>query len=292
MPKDAKVYSFSSMGTTWEVTLFGCDDATVQTTGAAIEDAARSFDQLYSRFKDTSLVSTIAESPGLYTVPADLVHMLRLYQDFYLASNQRFTPCVGRLLESVGYDQSYRGTALPTLADVPDFSSTIRILDTTRIQVEHPVLLDVGAIGKGYFIDLAARILEKHHIDAYLINGGGDIRYRHTEALTVGLEHPALNSEIMGTIALTRGALCGSAGNRRTWGKYHHIINPVLKESPTDIVGSWAVAPTAAIADAVATFLFLAPPEKLPSEYQVPWLLMRSDGSAEYGNEFLVNFFS
>jgi thiamine biosynthesis lipoprotein len=223
---------------------------------AAIARRIEEYDLVYSRFRDDSLVARIAEAAGRYEFPADAAALFGLYRSLYIATDGAVTPLVGARLESLGYDRTYSlrpdGSRIPVPArdDVVDWDGAV--LTTTA-----PVLLDVGAAGKGYLVDLVARMLRDAGIDEYVVDASGDLVHRGPESMTVALEHPSDPSIAIGVYELQNAALCASSGNRRTWGDgLHHILDGLTGEPTMSVAATWAIAPTALEADGLATGLF------------------------------------
>ena len=77
--------------------------------GLVEQIAARveAFDRTYSRFRDDSLVSAIARTPGTYPFPDDAPELFELYRRLYEATDAAVSPLVGRTLETLGYDRGY-----------------------------------------------------------------------------------------------------------------------------------------------------------------------------------------
>ena len=77
--------------------------------------------------------------------------------------------------------------------------------------------MDFGAAGKGYLIDLVAKVLQKHKLDYFCVDAGGDMFYHNigNEKLRVGLEHPDNPKQVIGVANIYNQSICASAGNRR-----------------------------------------------------------------------------
>src|SRR6185503_10886775 len=100
---------------------------------------------------------------GRFELPADSAALFGLYRRLYDATAGAVTPLVGRLLSDAGYDAAY-GLRPGTLSAPPAWDEAMRfedgVLTTTR-----PVLLDFGAAGKGYLVDLVAQVLRTAGFD-------------------------------------------------------------------------------------------------------------------------------
>lgn len=268
-------HTYDAFGSHWEITVW--DDMPSSHFHALIgEILARSerFEKSFSRFRPTSFVSRLAEEKriGDIDVPEHFIAMLRPYFQLQSATDGKITPLVGHTLSDLGYDAAYSLTPQKIVRLAPDLSETVAILGDTHIAVKYPVLFDFGAIGKGYFCDRIADFLRENNIQRFLVNGSGDIVYEgNGEAIHVGLEHPNDTTKVIGSVEMTRDALCASGTNRRRWRNYHHIIDPDTTTSPEHLLATWVRAENAATADLLATALFLANPNALriaiPFEY-------------------------
>ena len=145
-------------------------------------------------------------------------------------------------------------------------------------------LLDFGAAGKGYLVDLISQLLEAEGITTYCVDGSGDIFYKNAKnkKLRVGLENPQNTAEVIGVVEVCNQSICGSATNRRKWGNYNHIMNPNTLHSVQDIQATWVVANSALLADALATCLFLVKPEVLLADYNFEYVVIKNDMSIEH----------
>lgn len=264
---EPQTFSYESMGTGWAVSIW--DDIPSQELNILKEDIIRmssDFDHTYSRFIQSSLIWKLAKLQGVQEVPTDLVRMLRLYETLHALSGGKLNPLVGFALSDLGYDETYSLQKKEAIRSVPDFSSTLRILDDNHIELHDFVLIDLGALGKGYFVDTIASYLKQKGMQRFLVNGSGDIYYKGNGIpLRAGLEDPNDTSKVLGVLEITDGALCASAGNRRTWGEYHHTLDPDSLTSPREIAASWVKAPSAALSDGLCTCLMLTEPERYTS---------------------------
>ncbi len=261
------MFSYESMGTGWSVSIW--DDVAESRSNeleSAIIQMSMAFDKTYSRFIDTSLVWELAQKKGIAEVPNDLVTMLRLYAVLHDLSGGKLNPLVGFALSDLGYDAEYSLKKKSTIRNVPPFKTALRIIDDTHIHLTENVLIDLGALGKGFFVDKIAAFLKENGVRRFLVNGSGDIYYSGNGIpLRAGLEHPDDASKVIGTLDLLEGSLCASAGNRRTWGDYHHTIDPDSLTSPTVIKASWVRSSSAALSDGLCTCLLLTEPERYGS---------------------------
>lgn len=267
------------MGCPWEIDIW--DAEIPENVDKKVIDLLDSFNATYSRFRNDSLVARFACESGRIVVPRDCVTMLRIYQGLYEASDGRMNPLIGQTLSDAGYDAQYSLTPKVKLAQTPPFEEVITIIDDETIELTQPVLIDFGALGKGYAVDLVVQFLASLCLTSYVVNGSGDMRHVGQYPLTVGLEHPDDERQIVGTIELTNRSLASSGSNRRVWGMYHHILDPHNQMSPDFITSTWVHAHDAATADIIATALFLVTPEVLQEKYSFEYVLLNKDGYAK-----------
>ena len=234
----------------------------------------------------------MSREAGTYTLPADAEKMLDLYQDLYQRTGGALTPLIGQVLVDAGYDPAYSLTVgTPTR---PPAWDDVLVYDFPTLTLKRPALLDFGAAGKGYLIDIVGGILAARGLTRFCIDAGGDLLYRRDDATTlrVGLEHPSRIDHVIGVATIGSGSICGSAGNRRTWGPYHHIINPHTLASPRHLLGTWVVAETALLADAIAGCLFFAPASALKPRYTFEYLILLADGTTQRSAGFPAEVFT
>ena len=244
-------------------------------------DRIETFDRTWSRFREDSLVSRIATTPGVHEFPDDAPALFDLYRRLYEATDAAVSPLVGTALESLGYDRAYSLRASATPATVPRWEDAIawdgRALTTLR-----PVSLDVGAAGKGYLVDLVSGMLAEAGHEEFIVDGSGDIRHHGSSIMRVGLEHPLDTTMAFGIANVGEGAICSSATNRRAWGDgLHHVIDATTGLPTRAIIATWAIAATALEADGLATALFFADPARLAESFDFTYVRMHSTGRVE-----------
>ncbi|MFW5720387.1 MAG: FAD:protein FMN transferase [Candidatus Dojkabacteria bacterium] len=286
-------WSFEATGTWWTIDVWNVQEERLREIEQGIARKVQSFENTFSRFKPDSLVSRLKGQVGEFEVGEDFIDLLKLYMCFFDITAGKFTPLIGSQLEEAGYDQNY-SFAGRVRHNVPDLIAVTDIVDNKTVRVYCPVSFDFGAVGKGFLIDLLSGCLVSCSLGGFCVEAGGDMFfYRNNDKsensappyLKVGLEHPACHDRVIGSVFLAPNtAICGSSGNRRMWGKYHHILNPHKLRSSRLILASWVVSSYAALADAAATALFLAEPEILRGMEGVEYCVVDSNGIRTSGN--------
>ncbi|NDK90838.1 FAD:protein FMN transferase [Gordonia desulfuricans] len=272
-------WRFEAIGTVWEIT-----------TDAPLSDAARAevraeidrIDRVWSRFRDDSMVAEMARTPGRYPVAASDAVLLDWYRRLYEITAGAVTPLVGATLADAGYDAQYSLTPASTIAPVPAWDDVIewRPGDVAgaagELVVRHPVLLDIGAAGKGFVVDRVAAVVAAHTGGPHVVDAGGDMVISAREhPVRIALEHPGDPRRAIGVVELSGGAVCASAPNRRAWADWHHIVDPHTGRPTREVLATWVFADEtttgpAMTADGLATALFFTPATALQARLGAP----------------------
>jgi thiamine biosynthesis lipoprotein len=287
-------FEFDAIGTHWQIDIADIITPAKQTNLlekiiSLIED----FDITYSRFRKDSLVTKMSEKKGIYLLPDNAKQLLSLYKKLYALTEHAFTPLIGQVLVDAGYDAAY--SLKPKTLHRPPEWQTVIAYNYPEIEIKKPVLLDFGAGGKGYLIDLVSDLLKKNSIQEFCVDAGGDMFYEniHDEKkLRVGLEHPDNPDEVIGVATIRNQSICASAGNRRRWKNFHHIINPKTLISPKEIKATWVVADRTLLADALATCLFFVPAKTLLKHFDFSYAIIQEDYSLEVSSDFPAEMFT
>ncbi|MDQ0117655.1 thiamine biosynthesis lipoprotein [Pseudarthrobacter defluvii] len=286
---DQEDFSFQAIGTGWHITTPLPLPAAVRTR---VLGRVEKFDGEWSRFRADSRVAAMARRPGRYSFPEEAAPLGELYRQLYDLTNGAMTPLIGGSLERLGYDAAYSLRAAGPPLPAPDWESVLTWSGTV-LTASAPVVLDIGAAGKGLLVDLLAQELAAAGVGGFVIDAGGDLLARGTGPVSVALEHPYNPAQAIGVVDLEGRALCASAANRRAWGDgLHHVLDGTTGQPVRTAVATWALAETAMVADALATALFFVPGALLQEAFDFSWLTVFSDGSAAYSTEFEGKLFA
>lgn len=249
-----------------------------------LEETITNFDNTYSRFKDTSLLSTLNKNR---TIPYDyhLAMMLTKAKEVSTATGGVFDLFIKEVLEKKGYggtDTSEKDMFLNQQEST--IASDFVIADDT-IALIGDKGVDLGGIGKGYLIDMLATMLkEEFSLPYFLINGGGDIYASsdHGNNVELYLEHPTNEEEYIGKILVKDASFCCSSSFKRRWQKDGKIVNHFI--APVDIwSASYVLGPDATTTDMYATvFCILAKEEATIEAFSMmshlEYLVIKDDG--------------
>ena len=260
---------------------------------------------IYHRFEGLENLCTINElvdgQHRTVTVDRRIVDMLLYAKDMHEMTDGRVNIAMGSVL-SIWHDYRTEGMNDPSAAKIPPMD---RLTDAARHTDIHCLVideeactvtltdpgmtLDVGAIAKGYAVEMVARSLEEKGVSGYVLNVGGNVRTVGAKAdgtpWIVGIENPLEDEENPYTadLQLEGEALVTSGSYQRYYvvaGKrYHHIIDPNTLMPSEGFLSVSVVCKNSADGDALSTALFcmtaeegLALVESLP-DVEAIWVL-------------------
>jgi thiamine biosynthesis lipoprotein len=285
-------FEFEAIGTHWKIDFDNTSVYSPADIEAQIRNRIDIFDKVYSRFREDSLVTQISKQAGEFEFPEDAEKLFSIYKSAYLATNGLVTPLIGNVISDAGYDANY--SLVPKNVTSPYAWEEVLTYNHPVLEVKQKVILDFGAAGKGYLVDIVGELLLNLGINNFFIDAGSDMLTMGEmgEDEKIGLEDPENFNQVIGVVQIKNQSLCASAGNRRKWDKYTHIINPKTLESPKNILATWVVADEAIVADALATCLFFVNPEDLVPQFKFEHLILYTDRSVNMSNNFPAQLFT
>ena len=282
-------YSFDYFDTVTTITGYAesreAFDAVANSVFAELEEYHRLF-TIYHRFEGLENLCTVNELVGgqhrTVTVDRRIIDLLLYAKDMYERTNGRVNIAMGSVL-SIWHDYRTIGMDDPTAAELPPMDKLLDaaghtdinclVIDeaSSTVTITDPAMkLDVGAIAKGYAVEMAARSLEERGITGYVLNVGGNVRTvggkADGEAWTVGIENPAEDAEepYFAYLFLEGHSLVTSGSYQRYYvveGKrYHHIIDPDTLMPGDTYLSVSVLCESSAQADALSTALFCMSP--------------------------------
>lgn len=286
-------FDFQAIGTTWQIDI----QKELSKEGESllykkIMDRIDEFDIAYSRFRSDSLITKMSKEAGKYKLPDDADKMIYLYKKMYEVTGGLVTPLIGQVLSDAGYDAKY--SLVEKELSKPKKWDEVIYWDTPNLTLSEPALLDFGAGGKGYLVDIVSEILEAEGVKNYCVDASGDMRQRSEsgEVLKVGLENPRDVSEVVGVVEIQNQSLCGSGVNKRKWGRFYHVISPETLSSPKEIEAVWVVAQSTLLSDLLTTALFFVSPETLQKHFEFEHLVLYSDFTVSKSGSFNAELFT
>jgi FAD:protein FMN transferase len=178
----------------------------------------------------------------------------------------------GPLIEAWGFTKrSGRRPTDPQLRDALQFVGWQRLRldpETRDVYLPEGMSINLGAIGKGHALDRIAAQLRLAGIDDFLLHGGnssllarGHADRNASAGWLVGLSHPTRTNVRLGGIRLRDQALATSGSGKQFFHyqgqRYGHVIDPRTGWPAGDCHSLTVLANDAALADAMATGLFV-----------------------------------
>lgn len=266
-------------GTIVDITFYG--DNTMKTT-EALQSISSDFKQLHKAWNpwDTwamgranKLIKTMewfSYNPSLYNLLVD-------GKKYSEKSHGLFNPTMGNFTKLWGFNSDEITIIEPPTAQQVDNllmqlpSMNDVTISGVRIKSSKPnIVFDFGGMAKGLAVDIAINSLKKFNIQNAMINAGGDIKVigKHGKRFWhIGIRHPRKKDSILAGIDLHPKESIFTSGDYERYfiykGKrYHHIIDPRTGYPASESMSVTVIDPNAALADAAATALFVAGPDK------------------------------
>jgi FAD:protein FMN transferase len=228
-------------GTNVQVSIYGGPAARAEALGAQVmQEFQRLHDKLHAWQPSalTALNDSIARGEP-YQGDAELVYLLKQAAALAARSDNTFNPAIGHLIRLWGFQSSEITPHAPAPAEIQhwldaDPRMSDLVFDGTRISSRNrAVMIDLGGFAKGYALDRAARILRAGHVQAALVNVGGNILALGrpgARAWRVGIQDPR-GEGVLASVPLHDNEAIGTSGDYQRFfmqdGKRRpHIIDP------------------------------------------------------------------
>lgn len=280
--RDEAVFNGLTMGTSYNIKLTlpaaGADRETVR---QGIEKVLNAVNRRMSTYLDDSELSTVNKAKTTDRIPIsrELSKLLAEALQISRYTNGAFDITVGPLVNLWGFGPVKRKPVIPprklieqTLART-GYEKIKLGMDPYFIQKAEPDLyLDLSGIAKGYGVDQVAAYLDKQAIKNYMIEIGGEIKTKGTNASglpwRIGVEKPVTDQRAVERIMQLENLGMATSGDYRNFfeingRRYSHIIDPATGYPVSHNLESVSVLDeSTARADALATALTVMGPEE------------------------------
>jgi FAD:protein FMN transferase len=238
----------------------------------ALDEAAR-LEQQLTIFRESSEVSFInryAASKAVCVSPA-LFELLRLCQSLYHETQGAFDITSGPLSRCWGFLK--RQGRIPDANEIESAKALVgsdkMLLDgeSSTIRFARPgVAINLGSIGKGYALDRLKAMMRNHVTSAMLSAGSSSLCAIGSGdggpgGWVVGIRHPRHQHRRLAVLRLRDSAMATSGDEEQFFeydGKrYGHIIDPRTGLPAASVASVTVLAPSGAIADALATAFYV-----------------------------------
>ncbi|MDO5015855.1 MAG: FAD:protein FMN transferase [Eubacteriales bacterium] len=248
---------------------------------ALVEDRLSYYNELYTAFEPSDNyvnVFDLNDRAGhiCQDLEPDLFNLLSVAVELAKASEGAFNPAMGRLT-GLWKEAGAISRARPDEAYIPDelsLKEAGKHMDYLKLRLEpedksvqfldDQMRLDLGAMAKGYAVELLAKDIQKAGFNHVLLSVGGNVRAIGSkpegQAWQVGIQDPELHDQVLETLEICDGAVVTSGVYERNFsyeGKLcHHIIDPQTLYPSERYLSVSLIGPDSGLADALATALF------------------------------------
>jgi len=248
---------------------------------AALDEVDRLEEQLsvYRTASEVSRINQLAASEPV-SVETGLFDLLALAVRLHTETGGALDVTTGPLSEVWGF--SRRGGQLPNQQQLDEAMARVGS-DKLELDAENQTVrfrvpgmkINLGAIGKGYALDRCAELLEARGIRDFMIHGGQSSivarGWSHevvpaaapptASGWIVGIHDPSRHTRRLAEIRLADRAL-GTSGSEKQFFRHQdrrlsHVLDPRTGWPAQGLLSATVAAPTATLADALATALFV-----------------------------------
>lgn len=209
-------------------------DADMETVKARVAE----LEQVFNRYHSQSELARVNEQASVAPVGigADMARVLAASAAWHKLSGGAFDPTVGPLIEL--WQHAGKVGALPSEEEIAatdgrvGFGEVIFSHDGRIMFAREGMMLDFGAIAKGFISDEVVRLLQNRGLKRGIVDAGGNAVAFGDGRFTFGIADPrfAGHDELLATVKAGKGAVITSGNYERyvTIGgkRYSHIIDP------------------------------------------------------------------
>jgi len=267
-----------AMGTLVDISIWTNNDGLAQRAISAVTQQLDDATHRWHAWRPstvTELNSKIAAGQP-DSVDALTLDLIEKSQRLSIASGSLFNPTIGKLIEVWGFHTDDRPDIPPPTQEQIDtllsYAPTMADLhfDGNHVtSTNRHVQLDFGGVAKGYAVDLAVDRIRKLGVQNAIVDAGGDLRAIGSHGdrpWRIGIRNPRGPGVIASLEARGDESIFTSGDYERYFmykGKrYHHIIDPRTGYPSTGASSATVIHTDAATADAAATALIVAGPQK------------------------------
>lgn len=276
------------MATRFEIVMHGGDPARMRAAAEEAFDEIERLESQLSLFRPSSEISNVNSRAAIEPVQVSLetFRLLERAAALTSATGGAFDITIAPLMRAWGF---VNGPG--TLPDPAELAAARRCVGMNLVQLDPAnrsvrfaragVMLDLGAIGKGYAVERAAESLRELGVTSALVHGGTSTACAigappDSEAWTIAVEHPRswtqrdatdIAPSLLAKVSLRDESLSMSAW----WGKsfeangrtYGHVMDPRSGEPTDNAVMALVVTESATESDALSTALLTIGPAGL-----------------------------
>lgn len=270
-----KISGFAQ-GTTYSITYENTENQDYSTD---IDSILKAFDQSLSIYDSTSIISRVNNNDPLVEADDWFMEVFNKSVEIASVSGGAFDITVGPVVKAWGFADG------PVAKhDSAHIDSLLQFVGMEKVKMEgrkvikqsSGVKIDVNAIAQGYSVDVVCRFFESKGINNYLVEIGGEVRGKGTNAKSnfwrIGIDKPSdgnmmPGNELQAIIELKNKSLATSGNYRKFFVedgvKYSHTIDPKTGfPARNTLLSATVVCDDCAMADGYATAFMVLGVEK------------------------------
>lgn len=242
-----------------------------------VEEAIGEYHRLYDIYNEYDGITNLATlnrsaGEGAQKVDKRIIDMLLFSKEMYNLTDGKVNVAMGAVL-SIWHDYREEGARIPTTAELEaaaehtDINNIIIDEENMTVELTDPEMsLDVGAVAKGYAVEMTAAMLEADGLSGCVLDVGGNLRAIGTKpnggGWSAGVKNPDLTSSkaYVYTFNLKNEALVTSGSYERFYTvggvRYHHIINEETLMPENYYTSVSVKSDSSALSDALSTAIF------------------------------------
>lgn len=250
------------MGTVVTLTLIGGEPPQAQAAIRVCLDRMAELEAVLSRFQPQSQLSKLNQAGFLHDAHPALVSLIRRSMELGQLTGGAFDITV---LPVLSLYEAEPGT-LPSPRQI---EQALKLVDYRKLEIsgqsiilQQPgMAITLDAIAKGDIVDEGVAVLKQHGFTNVLVEAAGDgmalgQRSVHSPWM-IGLQNPrSAMGDLLTTFKIRNEALATSGDYWQTFTPdfiNNHILDPLTGHSPLELASASIFAPTAALADSLAT---------------------------------------
>lgn len=238
-----------------------------QPLDSVIQKVLHDVDMSLSMFNQESTLARINNGTS-NKVDSLFCIVFKLAQEVAENTDGAFDPTIAPAVNAWGFGperkQELSKAELDSIAQLVNYRNVTLEGDSVVVRTDNKMMLDFGAIAKGFSVDCVAHALRQNGVKNFMIIIGGEVIVSGVnekgKAWNIGVQNPTSDGEEYQDVIQLNDAAMATSGNYRNYyitpeGKrVAHTIDP-RTASPVShsLLSATVIAPSCAIADAYAT---------------------------------------
>ena len=313
-PSDSQMLESNAvlMGTTASQKLYGTQDERI--ADEIWQLVGKLETELLSRREEGSevaLVNQKLKTEKVVTISKALSEYLQLGQEIWRSGEGCFDLTLGELTSLWNIDEQVgeENPLIPTAEEIAKAKersgfANLTLVSSHSVQVETPVMLDLGAVGKGIALDEVAGYLEgEPAVTCAIISLGGSVltygEKQDHSPFQIAVVDPNHRDKVIGCLKLEGRHFVSTSGAYERFfevdnTRFHHILDPVTGyPAKSDVLSATVVSDSGYLSDALSTACFILGSEKgltLAKMYQAQVLFVTTSGEILMSEELEGKF--